>query len=281
MPTTRPTNPRAHVAIVSCLANSRKSHFLRQPHEDVGKGTNLRLGRALRGIDQKVRRIVSHYLGKWRHQGTHIKSFLRHAWIADCNAMTFRCGSERQFKCVEYKPLSSIDVRRPDSVKPSTPFRKTRSRMEQRDVRKVSDRSERRSQCGCAHCRERFGKQRYRFYAHPLSGATHDNGVDIRRGEIRLGILEGGAKAGVWRLDHPRVTALLVYSGVHGATDEISASKARDRAAFAQAVTENCLRMVSVTEKPAKRSKKVALNYLLEPLAGSHRTRTIRHRQIT
>jgi hypothetical protein len=88
-------------------------------------------------------------------------------------------------------------------------------------------------------------------------------------------------KAGVWSLDHPRVTALLVYSGVHGATDEIIASKARDRAAFAQTVTENCLRMVSVTEKPAKRSKKVALNYLLEPLAGSHRTRTIRHRQIT
>jgi AcrR family transcriptional regulator len=74
--------------------------------------------------------------------------------------------------------------------------------------------------------------------------------------EQLLGILEGGVKAGVWSLDHPRVTALLVYSGVHGATDEIIASKARDRAAFAQTVTENCLRMVSVTEKPAKRSKK-------------------------
>lgn len=116
-------------AMAFCLAHSRKSLFLRQPYEDVGKGTNLRLGRTLRWVNEKVRCTVSYYFSKWRHQGTHIKPFLRHVWVADCNPMTFCCGSERQFKCIEYKPLSSIDVRRPDTIKPTTPFRITRSRM--------------------------------------------------------------------------------------------------------------------------------------------------------
>ena len=38
--------------------------------------------------------------------------------------------------------------------------------------------------------------------------------------------------------------ALLIYSGVHGATDDIIAARPADCAAFAQAVADNCMRML-------------------------------------
>ncbi|WP_334001983.1 TetR/AcrR family transcriptional regulator [Burkholderia cepacia] len=57
-------------------------------------------------------------------------------------------------------------------------------------------------------------------------------------------ILDGGARAGTWRLAHPQVTALLIYAGVHGATDHIIAAPETDRTAFVDAVVDDCLRML-------------------------------------
>ena len=37
-----------------------------------------------------------------------------------------------------------------------------------------------------------------------------------------LDIIENGIAAGTWTADQPRVVALLIYSGVHGATDDIT-----------------------------------------------------------
>ena len=61
-----------------------------------------------------------------------------------------------------------------------------------------------------------------------------------------LEIIEGGKVAGLWAPENPRVVALLIYSGVHGATDDVIATQAKDCTAFAQAVTESCLRMLGV-----------------------------------
>ncbi|KVG62235.1 TetR/AcrR family transcriptional regulator [Burkholderia pseudomultivorans] len=65
-------------------------------------------------------------------------------------------------------------------------------------------------------------------------------------------ILEGGAQAGAWRLAHPQVTALLIYAGVHGATDHLIAAPQTDRHAFVEAVVGDCLRMLGI-EDPARR----------------------------
>ncbi|SDI21472.1 transcriptional regulator, TetR family [Pseudomonas flavescens] len=60
-----------------------------------------------------------------------------------------------------------------------------------------------------------------------------------------LAIIEGGKAAGVWAPEQPRVVALLIYSGVHGATDDIIATQAKDCVPFAQSVADACLRMLS------------------------------------
>ncbi|EIU7138620.1 AcrR family transcriptional regulator [Pseudomonas aeruginosa] len=59
-------------------------------------------------------------------------------------------------------------------------------------------------------------------------------------------ILERGESTGVWQLAHPHVTALLIYAGVHGATDDIIVAKPSDYSMLAQAVIDNCLRMVGL-----------------------------------
>ncbi|AOJ07495.1 TetR/AcrR family transcriptional regulator [Burkholderia mayonis] len=74
------------------------------------------------------------------------------------------------------------------------------------------------------------------------------------------GILSGGEQAGAWQLTQPRITALLIYSGVHGATDDVIAAQEADYSAFARAVTAVCLRMVGVADeveapKPRRRSR--------------------------
>jgi len=61
-----------------------------------------------------------------------------------------------------------------------------------------------------------------------------------------LGIIEGGRRAGAWTADQPRVLALLIYSGVHGATDDVIAARTPDCTTFAAAVADNCLRMLGV-----------------------------------
>ncbi len=59
-----------------------------------------------------------------------------------------------------------------------------------------------------------------------------------------LDIIEGGRLAGLWAPAQARVVALLIYSGVHGATDDIIASQTKDCTPFAQSVSDACLRML-------------------------------------
>lgn len=74
-------------------------------------------------------------------------------------------------------------------------------------------------------------------------------------------IIERGKAAGVWAPDQPRIVALLIYSGVHGATDDIiaaQANKASDGndaqacAEFARSLSEACLRMLTPVSNPGK-----------------------------
>ena len=57
-------------------------------------------------------------------------------------------------------------------------------------------------------------------------------------------IIERGMAAGAWTTDQPRIVALLIYAGVHGATDELIAAQPADCAAFARAVADSCMRML-------------------------------------
>ncbi|AFQ51970.1 TetR family regulatory protein [Burkholderia cepacia GG4] len=69
--------------------------------------------------------------------------------------------------------------------------------------------------------------------------------VPIGARQLRA-ILEGGARAGAWRLAQPTVTALLIYAGVHGATDHVIAAPDTDRATFVEVVVADCLRMLGI-----------------------------------
>lgn len=57
-------------------------------------------------------------------------------------------------------------------------------------------------------------------------------------------ILEAGVRSGIWSLDAPHITALLIYAGVHGAADDIISSPNFSRHDFTLKVISNCLRMV-------------------------------------
>ncbi|PKB19862.1 TetR family transcriptional regulator [Janthinobacterium sp. 64] len=57
-------------------------------------------------------------------------------------------------------------------------------------------------------------------------------------------ILEGGAAAGAWPLPQPRLTSLMIYSAVHGVTDDAIAAQLQDSSAFAADVADACLRML-------------------------------------
>ncbi|WP_340614051.1 hypothetical protein [Xenorhabdus thailandensis] len=61
-------------------------------------------------------------------------------------------------------------------------------------------------------------------------------------------ILENGTQAKVWQVDHPHITTLLIYAGVHGATDDIIVSSHSNREVFIHAVIANCLRMVDIVD---------------------------------
>lgn len=64
-----------------------------------------------------------------------------------------------------------------------------------------------------------------------------------------LAIIEGGRAAGVWSPEQPRVVALLIYSGVHGATDDVIAAQTGDCLPFARSLSDACLRMLAVTSQ--------------------------------
>lgn len=57
-------------------------------------------------------------------------------------------------------------------------------------------------------------------------------------------ILAGGAAAGAWPLPQPRLAALMIYSAVHGVTDDAIAAQLEDSSAFAAEVADACLRML-------------------------------------
>ncbi|MGR6075306.1 TetR/AcrR family transcriptional regulator [Achromobacter xylosoxidans] len=58
------------------------------------------------------------------------------------------------------------------------------------------------------------------------------------------GILRAGAQAGAWRLDNPRMMALLIYAGVHCATDDAILSRQSDATDFARGIADAYLRML-------------------------------------
>lgn len=59
-----------------------------------------------------------------------------------------------------------------------------------------------------------------------------------------LSIIESGIQAGLWAPANPRVVGLLIYAGVHGATDDIIAAQSSDSLPFAQAVADACMRLL-------------------------------------
>ncbi|MEJ2763339.1 TetR/AcrR family transcriptional regulator [Photobacterium sp. MCCC 1A19761] len=64
-------------------------------------------------------------------------------------------------------------------------------------------------------------------------------------------MLEDGTRSGAWTVAQPRITALLIYAGVHGATDDLIASQEADHQAFIRGVITDCLRLVGVKENAA------------------------------
>ncbi len=57
-------------------------------------------------------------------------------------------------------------------------------------------------------------------------------------------IVDGGIAAGIWAPAEPRVVTLLIYAGVHGATDDIIAAQLESHALFAQNLADACLKML-------------------------------------
>ncbi|MFW2098474.1 MULTISPECIES: TetR/AcrR family transcriptional regulator [unclassified Acinetobacter] len=66
--------------------------------------------------------------------------------------------------------------------------------------------------------------------------------------EQLLHILKGGQKAGIWHLEQPKLTALLIYSGVHGVTDEAIANQLQDSTDFSRQIAMQYLKMLGHDE---------------------------------
>lgn len=66
--------------------------------------------------------------------------------------------------------------------------------------------------------------------------------------EQLLQILLGGQKAGIWSLEQPRLTALLVYCGVHGVADEAIANQLASTAEFSEQIALQYLKMLRPSE---------------------------------
>ncbi|WP_216725625.1 TetR/AcrR family transcriptional regulator [Thiorhodococcus drewsii] len=99
------------------------------------------------------------------------------------------------------------------------------------------------------------------FHIHDIVYANHHHHDRSNQAKNAIldqlqGIIEGGTVAGLWAPENPRVVALLIYSGVHGATDDVIATRANDCTAFAQTVTESCLHMLGVFPENSSASLK-------------------------
>lgn len=76
----------------------------------------------------------------------------------------------------------------------------------------------------------------------------HHNRLNTDRNAILAqlqAIIAGGMAGGVWQPADARVAALLIYSGVHGATDELICDPQIDARRFTDAVADACLNMLS------------------------------------
>lgn len=62
--------------------------------------------------------------------------------------------------------------------------------------------------------------------------------------EQLLQILLGGEQAGIWSLKQPRLTALLIYCGVHGVADEAIANQLESTAEFSEQIAQQYLKML-------------------------------------
>lgn len=56
--------------------------------------------------------------------------------------------------------------------------------------------------------------------------------------------LKWRAAGGYWHLEQPRLTALLIYSGVHGVADEAIANQLHDSTDFSQQIALQYLKML-------------------------------------
>ncbi|MCL7714011.1 TetR/AcrR family transcriptional regulator [Stenotrophomonas mori] len=94
--------------------------------------------------------------------------------------------------------------------------------------------------------------QTYRTHDMVYTHHHHARGNPSRNAllEQLLDLIERGNEAGAWRSASPRIAAMLIYSGVHGATDDLIAAQPADGAAFAQTVADACLRILDGTSPP-------------------------------
>lgn len=60
-------------------------------------------------------------------------------------------------------------------------------------------------------------------------------------------ILEGGIASGAWQLSSPRLTAILMYHGMHGAVDDAVARGENDQQGLSQQLAEAFLRLLGVS----------------------------------
>lgn len=63
--------------------------------------------------------------------------------------------------------------------------------------------------------------------------------------EQTLTILNEGCACGAWELANPRLTAIIMYHGMHGAVDDAVAAGEDDQSRLAQQLTEEFLRLIA------------------------------------
>lgn len=61
-------------------------------------------------------------------------------------------------------------------------------------------------------------------------------------------LLAAGAKAGAWKLEDPRLTAIVLFQGLHGAVDDAIVSKEKDGEGLSAQLSELFLRMLRQTD---------------------------------
>lgn len=67
-------------------------------------------------------------------------------------------------------------------------------------------------------------------------------------------LLTEGAKAGAWSIEDPRLAAIVLYQGLHGAVDEAILAGGTDRARLARRLSNLFLRMLGAPEEIGRRT---------------------------